>query len=64
MCGRRNASNDAAAKTPSSSQVSELESGSSLETPVSDEIVKSFDPVKTAKSRKTQLPKSRYVCLG
>ena len=31
---------------------------------MSEEIVKSFDPVKTARSRKNQLPKSRYVCSG
>lgn len=31
---------------------------------MSEEIVKSFDPVKTARSRKNQLPKSRYVCFG
>lgn len=64
VCWRRNASDDAASKSsssPSSDQFSELESGTTFAAPLSEDVVKSFDPVARAKSRMTQLPKSRYV---
>ncbi|EYE93419.1 mitochondrial 54S ribosomal protein uL5m [Aspergillus ruber CBS 135680] len=55
VCFRRNASDDAASKSPAD----ELES-SSLATAVPENVVKSFDPIARAKSRKGQLPRSRY----
>ena len=59
LCLRRNASDNAASKPSSSDHISELESESSLATPVPEDVVKSFDPVARARGRKTQLPKSR-----
>lgn len=63
VCWRRNASDDAASKSPSpsSDQFSDLESGTTFAAPLSEDVVRSFDPVARAKSRKTQLPRSRYV---
>jgi large subunit ribosomal protein L5 len=55
--GRRNASDEAPARRLSD----ELETASSLTTPVSEDAAKTFDPVAQAKSRKTELPRSRYV---
>lgn len=55
--GRRNASDEAPARRLSD-QLDELES-SSLTASVPEDVVKSFDPVARAKSRKNQLPRSR-----
>lgn len=55
--GRRNASDEA----PSRSLSDELETASSLTTTVPEDVVSSFDPAARAKSRKTKLPRSRYV---
>ncbi|KAJ5906544.1 uncharacterized protein N7473_003460 [Penicillium subrubescens] len=57
--GRRNASDEAPSRRLSD-QLDELETASSLTTPVSETTAKSFDPVTRAKGRKTQLPRSRY----
>lgn len=56
--GRRNASDEAPSRRLSD-QLDELETASSLTTPVSEAIAKSFDPVTRAKGRKAQLPRSR-----
>ncbi|KAJ5104515.1 hypothetical protein NUU61_001862 [Penicillium alfredii] len=56
---RRFASDEAPARRLSS-QMDELETASSLEGTVSEDVAKSFDPVAQANSRKTQLPRSRY----
>ncbi|GFF28134.1 54S ribosomal protein L7, mitochondrial [Aspergillus udagawae] len=56
ICWRRNASDQASSK----SLIRDLESSSSLSASVSDDIVKSFDPVARSRVRKTQLPRSRY----
>ncbi|GFF22033.1 54S ribosomal protein L7, mitochondrial [Aspergillus udagawae] len=56
ICWRRNASDQASSKSP----IRDLESSSSLSASVSDDIVKSFDPVARSRVRKTQLPRSRY----
>ncbi|PKY05435.1 ribosomal protein L5 [Aspergillus campestris IBT 28561] len=54
FCWRRNASNRAA-------DLGDLESDGSLTTaPVSEETVKSYDPIANSKGRKKQLPRSRY----
>ncbi|OJJ48860.1 hypothetical protein ASPZODRAFT_111064 [Penicilliopsis zonata CBS 506.65] len=58
-CWRRNASSQASSGQ-SSDPFSELEAGSSLGATVPEDVVKSFDPVKKARSRKVQLPRSRY----
>lgn len=55
--GRRNASDEA----PSRRLSDELETASSLTTVVSEDAAKSFDPAAQAKSRKSKLPRSRYV---
>jgi len=57
VCFCRNTSDDAASKSPAG-DLDELES-SSLATAVPKDVVKSFDPVTRAKSRKGQLPRSR-----
>ncbi|KAJ5099772.1 hypothetical protein N7532_006773 [Penicillium argentinense] len=57
--GRRNASDEAPTRRLSD-QLDELESASSLTSKVSDSAAKSFDPVTRAKSRRAQLPRSRY----
>ncbi|KAL4942641.1 hypothetical protein BDV06DRAFT_191710 [Aspergillus oleicola] len=58
-CWRRNASDQASAK--SSDALSQLESDGALKSAVSlEEAAKTFDPVKRARSRKFQLPPSRY----
>jgi hypothetical protein len=56
--GRRNASDEAPSRRLSD-QLDELETASSLTSPVSETDAKSFDPVTRAKGRKTQLPRSR-----
>lgn len=55
---RRNVSDEAPARRLSD-QLDELETASSLTTTVSEDTVKSFDPVAQAKSRRAQLPRSR-----
>lgn len=54
VCWRRNASDQASSKSP----ISDLES-TSLSASVTEDIVKSFDPVARSRARKTQLPRSR-----
>ncbi|CAL5871801.1 uncharacterized protein PFLUO_LOCUS6054 [Penicillium psychrofluorescens] len=56
---RRNASDDAPARRLSN-HLAELETESSLATPLPADTVKSFNPVAAAKSRRAQLPRSRY----
>jgi large subunit ribosomal protein L5 len=56
--GRRSASDEAPSRRLSD-QLDELETASSLSTPVPESAAKSFDPVTRAKGRKTQLPRSR-----
>ncbi|KAL1968986.1 hypothetical protein VTN77DRAFT_820 [Rasamsonia byssochlamydoides] len=56
---RRNAS-DQATSGSSPDPLDELESASSLGASVPEEVVKSYDPIARARSRKTQLPRSRY----
>lgn len=47
-----------------SSEFQDLESQSSLTGGVvPEEVIKSYDPVKRAKSRRKELPRSRYVLL-
>ena len=58
--GRRNASDEAPSRRLSD-QLDELETASSLNATVPEDLVKSFDPVARSKGRKTQLPRSRYV---
>lgn len=54
--GRRNVSDEAPVR-----RLSDLETESSLMTAVSEDAAKSFDPIARSKSRKNQLPRSRYV---
>lgn len=56
--GRRNVSDEAPVR-----RLSDLETESSLMTAVSEDAAKSFDPIARSKSRKTQLPRSRYVII-
>jgi hypothetical protein len=56
--GRRNASDEAPSRRLSD-QLDELETASSLTTPVPEAAAQAFDPVTRAKGRKTQLPRSR-----
>lgn len=56
--GRRNASDEAPSRRLSD-QLDELETASSLTTPVPETAAQSFDPVIRAKGRKSQLPRSR-----
>ncbi|OJI99001.1 hypothetical protein ASPVEDRAFT_38478 [Aspergillus versicolor CBS 583.65] len=59
VCWRRHASDQASPK--SSSALSDLESDGLLKGTVAPEdVAKSFDPVARARSRRTQLPRSRY----
>jgi hypothetical protein len=61
--GRRSASS-AAARHELSEDTQDLESQSSFSSEAfSEEAIQSYDPVKRASSRKTQLPRSRYVGL-
>jgi large subunit ribosomal protein L5 len=55
---RRNVSDEAPSRRLSD-HMSELETASSLSTPVPDSAAQSFDPVARAKARKTQLPRGR-----
>lgn len=55
---RRNASDQAAAGS-SPDPLDELETSSSLAATVPEEVVKSYDPIARARSRKTELPPSR-----
>ncbi|GKZ89414.1 hypothetical protein AnigIFM59636_011635 [Aspergillus niger] len=58
FCWRRNASDQASTRSPSA-DINELES-TTLSTPLSQDTVKSFNPLERARARKTQLPRSRY----
>lgn len=58
--GRRNVSDEAPARRLSD-ELNDLETASSLSTPVSQADAKSFDPLARSKARKTQLPRSRYA---
>ncbi|KAJ6034517.1 hypothetical protein N7460_008692 [Penicillium canescens] len=57
---RRNVSDEAPSRRLSD-HLSELESASSLSTPVPESAAQSFDPVARAKARKTQLPRGRPI---
>lgn len=59
FCWRRNASDQASTRSPSAA-INDLES-TTLSTPLSEDTVKSFNPLERARARKTQLPRSRYV---
>lgn len=59
---RRNVSDEAPARRLSD-QLNELETESSLAAQVSESATQAFDPAAKAKSRKAQLPRSRYVIL-
>ena len=59
VCGCRNASDQA------SDPFSELESGTSLaNTEVPEDVIKSFDPIKSSRARKQKLPSSRYIYMS
>lgn len=58
--GRRNASDSAPARSLSK-EINELETESSLAGRVDAKTAQSFDPAARAKTRKTQLPRGRYV---
>ncbi|RAK83659.1 50S ribosomal subunit L7 [Aspergillus costaricaensis CBS 115574] len=58
FCWRRNASDQASTRSPSAA-INDLES-TTLSTSLSEDTVKSFNPLERARARKTQLPRSRY----
>ncbi|RAL10044.1 mitochondrial 54S ribosomal protein uL5m [Aspergillus homomorphus CBS 101889] len=61
LCWRRDASDQASSRSPSVNDLNELETITSLSsTTPPAEIVETFDPIARSRSRKTQLPRSRY----
>ncbi|KZF22537.1 ribosomal protein L5 [Xylona heveae TC161] len=64
LTGHRNVSSSSSSSAPSSAaaaELADLEQSSSLSAPLpSEDVVKSFDPVKQTRERKEQLPASRY----
>lgn len=60
FCWRRNVSDQASSKA--SVEVNDLESAGSLTSAaLSEDALKSFDPIARSRGRKKQLPRSRYV---